>query len=153
MAGPAKRRTTKKKSARKGKAPKKYGLNPSFREAREISEIIPELMKKLGIATGKKHEIQQVWREVAGEEFANQTRVSNYRGGVLTIEVQSAPLLHELQVYYKGEFVKILRERLSVALTSLKFKLARPVPDDALDDRGKRFPWERLKTRRYYNDR
>ena len=100
-----------------------------------LSDVIPQLFKKVGIATGRNREIQNAWREVAGEEISENTKVVAFRSGVLTIEVAPAALLHELTIYYKKDFLKLLRARLKFGLNDLKFKVASARPEDFLEDR------------------
>jgi hypothetical protein len=100
-----------------------------------LSDVIPQLFKKVGIATGRNRDIQNAWREVAGEEISDSTKVVALRSGVLTIEVAHAALLHELSIYYKKDFLKLLRARLKFGLNDLKFKVAAARADNFLEDR------------------
>ena len=53
-----------------------------------------------------------------------RTGISSFRGGVLTIDVGSAPLKHELEVFQREELLAALRERLSGTFVSeLRFNL------------------------------
>jgi predicted nucleic acid-binding Zn ribbon protein len=54
--------------------------------------------------------IYQRWKEVVGESIAEHTRVIGLSGGVLLVEVDSAPLLHELSTYYRRELLDSLRQ-------------------------------------------
>jgi hypothetical protein len=114
---------------------KKTGKRKGRGKAILLGDVIPHLFKKVGIATGRNREIQDAWNEVAGEEYSESTRVIGFRSGVLTIEVAYSALLHELTVYYKKDFLKLLRSRLRFGLTDLKFKVASPRADDFLEDR------------------
>ena len=49
------------------------------------------------------------WKEVVGEAMAERTRVVDLTDGLLTVEVDSAPLLHELSTYYRQELLEELR--------------------------------------------
>lgn len=92
--------------------------------AKPVGELVPKLLKQLGIVTGRSREIQHLWQEVVGEDFAAATRIRSFRGGTLTVEVQSAPLLYELNSFHKKDFLKLLRPRMPAGLSSIKFKLA-----------------------------
>jgi hypothetical protein len=50
------------------------------------------------------------WKEVVGEELAARTRPIDLRGGELLIEVDSAPLLHELATYFSAEILESLHQ-------------------------------------------
>ncbi|MDF1662727.1 MAG: DUF721 domain-containing protein [Planctomycetota bacterium] len=100
-----------------------------------LSAVIPKLFKKVGIATGRNRDIQNAWREVAGEEISVSTRVVGFRAGVIIVEVNQASLLSELTIYYKKDFLKLLRERLPFGVNNLKFKVANPRDDNFLEDR------------------
>jgi predicted nucleic acid-binding Zn ribbon protein len=69
-------------------------------------------------------ELTAAWRDVAGPRIADETGISSFRGGVLTIDVGSAPLKHELEVFQREELLAALRERLSGTFVSeLRFNL------------------------------
>lgn len=99
-----------------------------------ISEVLPELFKNLGL-DGRNREVQDVWREIAGEELSAMTRVAALRAGILTVEVSEAALLHELTIYYKRDFLKTLQQRLRGRVRDLRFKIASPKRKDFLEDR------------------
>jgi predicted nucleic acid-binding Zn ribbon protein len=65
------------------------------------TQSLPQRLKEEGIYGG--------WRAVVGEEIAAQTRVAKLSGGVLTVEVSSAPLLQELSSYLKEEILGAIR--------------------------------------------
>ena len=50
------------------------------------------------------------WNEVVGEIIAQHTRVADAEAGVLHVEVNSAPLLHELSTYYRQEILESIKE-------------------------------------------
>jgi predicted nucleic acid-binding Zn ribbon protein len=49
------------------------------------------------------------WKDVVGPEIAAATRVVRLAGGVLTVEVSSAPLLNELATYHREEILSSLQ--------------------------------------------
>lgn len=51
------------------------------------------------------------WKEVVGEDLAQNTRVVEVRNGEMIVEVSSAPLLNELSTYFREEILDALRER------------------------------------------
>jgi predicted nucleic acid-binding Zn ribbon protein len=91
-----------------------------------LAEIITRALKEAGIRRPPADSpFEQAWREVAGEDVARHSRVSSFRGGVLTVEVFTAPLREELQVYRCDELLRALRSRLGGAGPDrLLFRLA-----------------------------
>jgi predicted nucleic acid-binding Zn ribbon protein len=51
------------------------------------------------------------WPEIVGPERAALSRVVRCAGGVVTVEVASPPLLHELGTYLREEVLQAIRER------------------------------------------
>jgi len=80
------------------------------REPEEIGKIIARWLRKNRVSERANEEgIYQFWKEIVGEEIASQTRVVKCSGGVLTVEVASAPLLLELSGYYREGILESLR--------------------------------------------
>ncbi len=68
--------------------------------------------------------VEAAWREIAGETVARNTRISSVRHGTVTVEVFSAALKQELEVYRREALLAALRARLpDVALDRLSFRL------------------------------
>ncbi len=69
-------------------------------------------------------QLHDVWREVAGEQIASQTRVAGIRNGVLQVGVASSALLSELAAFHKFSLLERLQaEHASLRIKDLKFKL------------------------------
>jgi len=91
-----------------------------------LSEIIGRALREAGIRrpTGGSP-VEEAWRDVAGEDVARHSRVASFRAGVMTVEVFTAPLREELQVYRRDELLRALRSRLGGAGPDrLHFRLA-----------------------------
>lgn len=72
----------------------------------------------------RKAGVEDAWRKAAGDELADETRAATLRQGVLTIEVRSAGLLHELQGFRKDELLaRLLEHDTTDRITGLKFRL------------------------------
>ena len=68
-------------------------------------------------------ELGRTWRDIVGEEIAAHSRITEYRSGVLRVEVDSAPLLHELATYHSREVIESLRATEAFRnLSELKFR-------------------------------
>ena len=50
------------------------------------------------------------WQEVVGDEIASHTRVIDVKGGILYVEVDSAPLLQELATYNRQQILEGVRK-------------------------------------------
>lgn len=68
--------------------------------------------------------IFDAWRQAAGEDLYQETRPSGLRKGILTIEVRSAGLLHELNGFRRDELLdRFLTAAPRGRVTGLKFRL------------------------------
>jgi hypothetical protein len=68
--------------------------------------------------------ILEAWRQAAGDELAAETRPSGLRKGILTIEVRSAALLHELEGFRRDELLdRFLSAAPAGRVTGLRFRL------------------------------
>jgi len=64
------------------------------------------------------------WERAAGADLAAETRPATFRAGVLTVEVRSAALLHELSSFRAGELLsRLLAEEPGGRVTGLRFRL------------------------------
>ena len=80
------------------------------REPEEIGTIIARWLRKNRVEERVNEDgIYGYWKQVVGEEIAGQTRVVKWVGGVLTVEVASAPLLLELSGYYREGILESIR--------------------------------------------
>jgi len=93
--------------------------------AERVGDILKRVLREAGLDRPQQHaEIAQAWRDVAGPDVATETAVQSFRKGVLTILVNSAPLLSELTTYQREELLAALRTRLAgVFVDELRFRL------------------------------
>ena len=101
---------------------------PKWRGTRKLGDLVRSVLKqyRVGPRGGNKgsglRRVQQAWAEAAGSEIAEHTRLASCDRGVLVIEVDSAPLLHELAVYMKRDLLAVLCKKADVPVTDLKFR-------------------------------
>jgi predicted nucleic acid-binding Zn ribbon protein len=90
-----------------------------------LGEILARALKEAGVrGPSRDSSLDDAWREVVGEDVARHSRVSSLRKGILTVEVFSAPLREELEVYRREELLRALRGRLGgVGPDRLSFRL------------------------------
>ena len=89
-----------------------------------LGEVLSRLFtaRGWGRLQGRLH-LEKAWVEVAGAEFARQTRVGALRRGVLEVVVGNAVLLQELAHFHKRRLLEQLRRRLpGTPLTDLRFR-------------------------------
>jgi predicted nucleic acid-binding Zn ribbon protein len=86
---------------------------------RLVREFAPAIAPDAGT---KLEEIGAIWRRAVGEEIAAHARPSRFRGGVLTVEVDSAPLAAELGTFAREHLGKALEREGLVGLCELKFR-------------------------------
>lgn len=80
-------------------------------KARSLGEVLGELVGTLGIhAQLQRHEVVNLWPQVAGEKVSKVTRAREVRDGKLFVEVESSAWRNEL-FYLKYELVKKINSR------------------------------------------
>jgi len=78
-----------------------------------VKDILPRLLKEVLGGRGRKAErLRRAWSGVVGEAVAQRTRVVGLKHGVLSVEVASAALKHDLGLFRREEVLSGLRERL-----------------------------------------
>ena len=71
--------------------------------------------------------VAQAWEEVVGIETAARTRVVRFMRGVLTLEVASSALKHDLLTFRKNQLLDELNERLpKVEIRDLECRVGAP---------------------------
>ncbi|MBX7112622.1 MAG: DUF721 domain-containing protein [Dehalococcoidia bacterium] len=91
-----------------------------------LASILPGLMRDLGLeerATGWRAVVE--WPALAGERIARRTRATDFRDGVLTVEVEGSAWMHELG-FLKRELVRKVNQHLGGSIVrDVRFILAR----------------------------
>ena len=100
-------------------------------EVESIGGLFQRLVRELAPAVApdagaRLEEIDAIWRRTVGEEIAAHTRAARFRGGVLTIEVDSAPLAAELGSFAREHLHRALEREGLTGLCELKFRTGRP---------------------------
>ncbi len=87
-----------------------------YSEAKPIADVIPSLMKKLGVED--KHWLsilEDDWSAVVGEAVAGHTRPGRFDKNTLFVFVDSSVWLNELSRYGKGKMLSNLQNRFGAA--------------------------------------
>jgi hypothetical protein len=87
-----------------------------------IRELVAQVLKQHGIGGDSRlRKVVAAWRDAAGAEFFADSRVTGFKSGILTVEVDSAALLQELAVYRKRELLMALKEK-EPGVVDVRFK-------------------------------
>jgi len=94
-------------------------------EPERLGEILARVLEESKLFSRREQEdLVEAWRDVAGPDVAVHTTVRTFKRGVLTVSVDSAPLLQELTIYMRDELLLGLRERLGgLHVEELRFRL------------------------------
>ncbi|MEM7231857.1 MAG: DUF721 domain-containing protein [Planctomycetota bacterium] len=90
------------------------GISKEAAKRRREPEAIEDILKRWLKANQARQrvsdrEIFERWPDIVGEEIGAHTRVVDLRSGVLFVEVDSAPLLHELSTYFGTSLLESVR--------------------------------------------
>jgi predicted nucleic acid-binding Zn ribbon protein len=103
----------------------------SRRDPQALGDVLSQLfaLRGYGRVRGDR-QLHEVWREVAGETIARQTRVSGVKNGVLQVGVANAGLLSELASFHKFSLLERLRsDHPQLKVKDIKFKLRGDLAD------------------------
>jgi predicted nucleic acid-binding Zn ribbon protein len=79
--------------------------------------------KALGKRRRVNRDLLAAWEEIAGPELSSHTRVRSLRRGLLTIEVDSSPLCHQLASFRREELLVALKEKVrGTEVSDLRFR-------------------------------
>jgi predicted nucleic acid-binding Zn ribbon protein len=92
----------------------------------KLGDILARFLKDSGLDRPRKTEdLDQAWADVAGNDVARLSRVASFQRGIFTVEIRSAPLRQELELFRREELLLGLQERVrSVFVQELRFRLA-----------------------------
>ena len=90
-----------------------------------VGEILPELLRGIRASRrGPAEKVRAIWPHIAGEAVARRCRIAGCEDGVVTVEVASAALKHDLATFRREALLRDLREKLpGLALRDLRFKV------------------------------
>jgi predicted nucleic acid-binding Zn ribbon protein len=90
-------------------------------------EALGSVLSRLFAARGygrvqANEELHSLWKQIAGDQVAGETRVMGLKNGVLTIGVNSSPLLSELSAFHREHLLEQLQAKRGDGIRDLKFK-------------------------------
>ena len=93
----------------------------------KLGDILARLMQKRAYAAPLAHEaLRDAWVRAAGKRLSGRSRVATFRGGVLTIEVDSAAQRYELEAFKTPELLAALQQDESIpTIQRIVFRVGR----------------------------
>ena len=101
-------------------------------EPQPLSAALAELIARRGFARVQgSAQLVGIWKQVAGAQFADKTKVIGLKRGVLEIAVNSSGLLSQLASFHQAPLLKTLKtEHPDLKIKDLRFKLRNDVTED-----------------------
>jgi len=97
-----------------------------------VGSLLGAVIKDLGLNTRGKSRVEQLrpaWEEALGRQLAEQTKLLGLRKGVLNVEVQSAALGQEIEVYYQAAILKHFRSAVQIPVTRIRCRVQGSNPE------------------------
>ncbi len=90
-----------------------------------VGDVLRRLMRDVAPrrSVRRRDVVREAWEQAAGPALAEETRPATLRGGVLTVEVRSAALLHELEGFRRDELLARVLDAGVRDVTGLRFRL------------------------------
>lgn len=97
-----------------------------------LANALSRLIALRGLARVKgEAQLQEAWKEVAGERIAKHSRALEIRRGVLHIGVNNAPMLGELASFHKLNLLtKLKSDYPGLKIRDLKFLLKTKIEEE-----------------------
>jgi predicted nucleic acid-binding Zn ribbon protein len=97
----------------------------SYKSASSLGKVLTDLIAQRGWNQKQSlDQLEEVWQQVAGAQFAGTTRAGQLRNGVITILVANSSTMSELVSFHKGRILKEFQVRFPQnSIKELKFKL------------------------------
>ncbi|OHB74439.1 MAG: hypothetical protein A2Z34_05150 [Planctomycetes bacterium RBG_16_59_8] len=95
---------------------------------KRIKDVIEAFLRSPTIARRKRFDgIEDAWAFIVGEQLAAATKVAGVRRSVLTVEVESAAVRHELEVLRRDEILERIRTLLPRAdIIRVRYQMKSP---------------------------
>ena len=93
-------------------------------EPTALRELVPGVLRSIQPRRRTLEKVGHAWESVVGRATAARTRLVGFSGGVLTLEVASSALKHDLLTFRKDQLLDGLREQLpDVEIRDLKCRV------------------------------
>jgi predicted nucleic acid-binding Zn ribbon protein len=102
----------------------------SRRNARRVGDVLPRLLREKRFFEKSRYgPLVEAWRQVVGEAVAARTRIVGYRRGRVTVEVDTAALMHELSGFQRSAILaELQRTPGGEDAADLRFRLGAEAP-------------------------
>ncbi|MFV0443814.1 MAG: DUF721 domain-containing protein [Planctomycetaceae bacterium] len=97
----------------------------SRRDPHALGDVLSQLFAQRGYGRVRgDRQLHDIWKAVAGETIARQTRVAGVKNGVLQVGVGNSALLSELASFHKFSLLERLQaDQPQLKVRDIKFKL------------------------------
>lgn len=94
---------------------------------RPLGEAISQFISERGLAGSQGLvTLNELWKEIVGDDIGKRTKVAGIRNGTLEIGVQSSALLNELVGFYGDEFLGLVQaDDRGKRVKAIRFRLKR----------------------------
>ncbi|MCA9077000.1 MAG: DUF721 domain-containing protein [Planctomycetaceae bacterium] len=94
-------------------------------EPQALGDVLSQLFTLRGydrVQTNR--QLQNVWREVAGESLASRTKAQGIKNGVLQVTVNNSATLQELESFHKFSLrERLVTEHSDLSISDIRFRL------------------------------
>jgi len=100
---------------------------PARKDPVAIGDVVQRFLRASGLSAHMRHfAVYEAWDSALGKELARRARPVGFQNGLLSIEVQSAAHLHELQNFTGEQFRTLANARLGKSeIRKVVFRLKR----------------------------
>jgi len=104
--------------------PEERAVRGDWDRPKPVGQVLGDLLKASGLMDSLAGSVlRSAWLRTTGGEVSKHTRVVGVRNGVLTVEVDSEPWLHELSAFYKESILSDLQRLLPrEQINDIKFR-------------------------------
>lgn len=94
-------------------------------EPQQLGDVLSQLFSLRGFGRVQTHrQLQDVWKEAAGESIAQRTKVQGIKNGVLQVAVANSATLQELEAFHKFSLCeRLVRDHGDLSIHGIKFRL------------------------------
>jgi predicted nucleic acid-binding Zn ribbon protein len=98
---------------------------PGGRSARSSAELVPDLMKRLGLEQRlQQSQVFTLWPSIVGADIARHAQPVSLRNGTLVVAVDHPVWLQELSRYHKPLLLEKIRQRVGArTVRNLVFRI------------------------------
>ncbi len=94
-------------------------------EPQALGDVLSQLFTLRGYGRVQTNrQLQDIWRQIAGESLAGRTKAQGIKNGVLQIAVNNSSTLQELESFHKFSLCqRLASEHSDLSITDIKFRL------------------------------